>query len=80
MNCVSSSSGKLYPKRRIVAHFLSHGVTRERLATQIQENGGYHIVHWSGHGPRAGRFHNRRRKRRRGGKRRAPGGAREAPA
>ena len=41
---------EIYPKRRVVAHFLSHGVTRERLEAQIQENGGYHIVHWSGHG------------------------------
>ncbi|EXI76668.1 MAG TPA: CHAT domain-containing protein, partial [Candidatus Accumulibacter phosphatis] len=43
---------EIYPQRRIVAHFLTHGVTRERLAAQIQENGGYHIVHWSGHGHR----------------------------
>ena len=41
---------EIYPKRRIVADFLTHGVTRERLQAQIQENGGYHIVHWSGHG------------------------------
>ena len=41
---------EIYPQRRVVAHFLTHGVTRERLAEQIQENGGYHIVHWSGHG------------------------------
>ncbi len=41
---------EIYPQRRIVAHFLTHGVTRERLAAQIQEHGGYHIVHWSGHG------------------------------
>jgi tetratricopeptide (TPR) repeat protein len=41
---------EIYPKRRVVAHFLTHGVTRERLAAQIQENGGYHVVHWSGHG------------------------------
>ncbi|MGH2358741.1 MAG: CHAT domain-containing protein [Candidatus Limnocylindria bacterium] len=41
---------EIYPNRRIVAHFLTHGVTRERLQAQIQENGGYHIVHWSGHG------------------------------
>lgn len=40
----------IYPQRRVVAHFLTHGVTRERLAAQIQEQGGYHIVHWSGHG------------------------------
>lgn len=41
---------EIYPHRRIVAHFLTHGVTRERLESQIQENGGYHVVHWSGHG------------------------------
>jgi len=41
---------EIYPQRRIVAHFLTHGVTRERLKGQIQKNGGYHIVHWSGHG------------------------------
>ena len=41
---------EIYPKRRVVAHFLTHGVTRERLEAQIQGNGGYHIVHWSGHG------------------------------
>lgn len=41
---------EIYPKRRIVADFLTHGVTRERLKSQIEENGGYHIVHWSGHG------------------------------
>lgn len=41
---------EVYPNRRVVAHFLSHGVTRERLRAQIVEHGGYHIVHWSGHG------------------------------
>ena len=41
---------EIYPQRQVVAHFLTHGVTRERLTEQIQENGGYHIVHWSGHG------------------------------
>ncbi|WP_164706395.1 CHAT domain-containing protein [Methylobacterium sp. XJLW] len=41
---------EIYPKRRIVADTLSYGVTRKRLHQQIQENGGYHIVHWSGHG------------------------------
>lgn len=41
---------EIYPHRRVVAHFLTHGVTRERLESQIQENGGYHVVHWSGHG------------------------------
>lgn len=43
---------EIYPQRRVVAHFLTHGVTRERLAAQIQENDGYHVVHWSGHGHR----------------------------
>jgi tetratricopeptide (TPR) repeat protein len=41
---------EIYPQRRIIADFLSHGVTRQRLQAQTQENGGYHIVHWSGHG------------------------------
>ena len=41
---------EIYPMRRVLAHFLTHGVTRERLEAQIRENGGYHIVHWSGHG------------------------------
>ncbi len=41
---------EIYPTRRIEAHFLSHGVTRERLRDEIERNGGYHIVHWSGHG------------------------------
>ena len=40
----------IYPRRRVVAHFLTHGVTRERLIDQIQQYNGYHIVHWSGHG------------------------------
>jgi tetratricopeptide (TPR) repeat protein len=43
---------EVYPSRRVVAHFLTHGVTRQRLVAQIQENGGYHVVHWSGHGHR----------------------------
>jgi tetratricopeptide (TPR) repeat protein len=41
---------EIYPQRRIIAHFLTHGVTRERLESQIQVHGGYHVVHWSGHG------------------------------
>lgn len=40
----------VYPQRRVEAYFLTHGVTRQRLRAQIEENGGYHIVHWSGHG------------------------------
>ncbi|MDS4032027.1 MAG: CHAT domain-containing protein [Candidatus Contendobacter sp.] len=41
---------EIYPRRRVVAHFLTHGVTRERLIDQIQHNSGYHVLHWSGHG------------------------------
>ena len=41
---------EIYPQRRVVADFLTHGVTRERLQEHIREQGGYHIVHWSGHG------------------------------
>jgi tetratricopeptide (TPR) repeat protein len=41
---------EVYPNRRVVAHFLSHGVTRDRLESQIRDHGGYHVVHWSGHG------------------------------
>ncbi|WNJ82661.1 CHAT domain-containing protein [Pseudomonas canadensis] len=40
----------VYPHRRIVAHFLTHGVTRARLIDQIEQHSGYHVVHWSGHG------------------------------
>lgn len=43
---------EVYPKRNLIAHTLAHGVTRTRLLTQLQENAGYHIVHWSGHGAR----------------------------
>jgi tetratricopeptide (TPR) repeat protein len=41
---------RIYPKRRVVADFLTHGVTRERLEEQIRDRGGYHVMHWSGHG------------------------------
>ena len=41
---------EIYPRRRVVADFLSHGVTRERLEDLIDDRGGYHIIHWSGHG------------------------------
>ncbi|MFN0172509.1 MAG: CHAT domain-containing protein [Bryobacteraceae bacterium] len=41
---------EIYPQRRVVADFLTHGVTRERLEAQIADRAGYHIVHWSGHG------------------------------
>lgn len=43
---------EIYPQYRVVAHFLTHGVTRERLTEQITDHNGYHVVHWSGHGHR----------------------------
>lgn len=42
--------GQIYPRRRVEVDVLCHGVTRERLVARIQSRGGYHIVHWSGHG------------------------------
>lgn len=41
---------KIYPERNVTVDFLTHGVTRERLVEQTQSRGGYHILHWSGHG------------------------------
>ncbi|TVS14207.1 MAG: CHAT domain-containing protein [Planctomycetaceae bacterium] len=41
---------EIYPGRRVLADFLTHGVTRQRLASQIADRDGYHIIHWSGHG------------------------------
>lgn len=41
---------EIYPQRKVSADYLMHGVTRQRLQAQIAENGGYHIIHWSGHG------------------------------
>lgn len=43
---------EIYPTRRVEGHFLTHGVTRQRLEAQVAEHGGYHVVHWSGHGHR----------------------------
>ena len=37
-------------KRNVVVHFLAYGVARAQLAKQIKDYGGYHIMHWSGHG------------------------------
>jgi hypothetical protein len=43
-------ASEVMPKRRVTLDILCHGVTRERLRERIQDAGGYHIVHWSGHG------------------------------
>lgn len=42
--------GEVMPKRRVTVEVLSHGVTRERLRERVQSAGGFHVVHWSGHG------------------------------
>jgi hypothetical protein len=41
---------EIMPERRVAVDVLCHGVTRERLRERVQSAGGYHIVHWSGHG------------------------------
>jgi hypothetical protein len=41
---------EVLPKRRVTVDWLCHGVTRERLRERVQSAGGYHVVHWSGHG------------------------------
>lgn len=43
---------EIHPKREVLLHTLAHGVTRSRLLAKLRENGGYHIIHWSGHGQR----------------------------
>jgi tetratricopeptide (TPR) repeat protein len=41
---------KIFRDHNVIVDFLTHGVTRERLIEQIQTRGGYHVLHWSGHG------------------------------
>jgi tetratricopeptide (TPR) repeat protein len=41
---------EILPKRNVEVDVLCHGVTRQRLEDRIRERGGYHVVHWSGHG------------------------------
>jgi hypothetical protein len=41
---------KVFRDHNVIVDFLTHGVTRERLIEQVQTHGGYHILHWSGHG------------------------------
>lgn len=40
----------IFPKRKVELDILAHGVTRERLRRQVEARGGYHLLHWSGHG------------------------------
>lgn len=41
---------EVMPERLVRADVLCHGVTREVLREAVQSAGGYHIIHWSGHG------------------------------
>lgn len=41
---------EILPRRRVEVDVLCHGVTRTLLQERITASGGYHIVHWSGHG------------------------------
>ncbi len=43
---------EVYPTRKIVVDFLAHGVTRGQIHERVKDRGGYHVVHWSGHGHR----------------------------
>ncbi len=43
---------RVMPKRRVAVDVLCHGVSREALAEAVTEHGGYHVIHWSGHGHR----------------------------
>jgi tetratricopeptide (TPR) repeat protein len=38
------------PACNVEVDVLCHGVTRRRLRDQVRARGGYHVVHWSGHG------------------------------
>jgi tetratricopeptide (TPR) repeat protein len=42
--------GEVLPARNVEVDVLCHGVTRSRLREQVAARGGYHVVHWSGHG------------------------------
>ncbi|MCP4697967.1 MAG: CHAT domain-containing protein [Gammaproteobacteria bacterium] len=41
---------EILPHRQVEVDVLCHGVTRAAIETRVRERGGYHIVHWSGHG------------------------------
>jgi hypothetical protein len=38
------------PKSDVEVDVLCHGVTNARLREQMRASGGYHVVHWNGHG------------------------------
>jgi len=41
---------EVMPQRRVSVDVLCHGVTRDALREKVRAAGGYHVVHWSGHG------------------------------
>ncbi|MCX4239723.1 CHAT domain-containing protein [Paraliomyxa miuraensis] len=41
---------EIMPGHRVTLDVLCHGVTRAELEERITSRGGYHVVHWSGHG------------------------------
>lgn len=41
---------EILPRRKVKVDVLCHGVTRSVLREQIESSGGYHVLHWSGHG------------------------------
>jgi tetratricopeptide (TPR) repeat protein len=41
---------EILPRRKVKVDVVCHGVTRSVLREQIESSGGYHVVHWSGHG------------------------------
>jgi tetratricopeptide (TPR) repeat protein len=41
---------EVMPSLQVRVDVLCHGVTRKRLREQVETAGGYHVVHWSGHG------------------------------
>ncbi len=45
-----SSSVRCCRRGTVEVDVLCHGVTRARLTEQVRSRGGYHLVHWSGHG------------------------------
>lgn len=41
---------EIMPDNQVMLDILCHGVSRERLRQKLEDAGGYHIIHWSGHG------------------------------
>jgi hypothetical protein len=42
--------GEVLPTRNVEVDVLCHGVTRRRIREKVRATGGYHVVHWNGHG------------------------------